>query len=352
MLALARTDDQPAHRRQLPIERVLEKLVGGYDVVVPQRSETNVGNGVERGPDIPGLSLTGRIVFPTQPLGLQAVRQGLEIEARVFRCDVAIVVHHLHGGVPGGVAAPTVLAIRRIVDRSAGLRADGIEMVWEAWASERGEESIGQDKVAGIGEVVGQVVLGVLGVGEVVAVLVPSGNEVKLVHGAAVDGLDGALEGVADVSGGPVGSVAQGNHISGRDPAGGGAIGAGKSAEVVVKGAILLNEKNNVPDLFETLVVGPVFPAFSMMRLLSVSILAEGRIAEEKHQRGQAAQRRGETNNVCPSGHDLPPSCLLGRNTSPRLLQHVSAAKVARALLREGPRQAPAAEETLPKDAL
>ncbi len=122
MLAAGPRHD-PADRRQVSIQGILLELGIGHDMLRPELRESDMGDGVERRPDIARLTLLRRIVPPAVPFRLQAIGQRLEVKARGREALHPFFVHHLHVRALVSVAAPLVPAVSRVVDRASGLRA-------------------------------------------------------------------------------------------------------------------------------------------------------------------------------------------------------------------------------------
>src|SRR5439155_9039178 len=116
---------------------------------------------------------------------------------------------------------------------------------------DRREEVVVEHKMPGVGPVVGDVARPHLHVGMVHAQGLRAGDAVKVVHPAIVVGQVGGPGGVADVGGDLIGGFSQRHDRAGRGAAGGGAVGAGEAAEVVVEGMVLLDDKDDVIDLVE-----------------------------------------------------------------------------------------------------
>src|SRR5262249_16935882 len=109
-----------------------------------------MGDRVERRPDVSRLALSWSIILPAKSSVFQFVRECAEIEAGIFRCNLALVIHHLHRGILGRVTAPTPRGLIWVIDGSSGLGADRIKMIGEAGPGQGREEFVRQNKVAGI----------------------------------------------------------------------------------------------------------------------------------------------------------------------------------------------------------
>ncbi len=98
---------------------------------------------------------------------------------------------------------------------------------------------IGQNKVVGVGKIVGYIGLDELCVSKIVAADIPTRNEVELVHLPAIDRGQSTIPTVADVTWSPVGFVAQRDYLAVGNYSAGGAAGPRESSEIIVEGAIL-----------------------------------------------------------------------------------------------------------------
>jgi len=125
-------------------------------------------------------------------------------------------------------------------------------MIGKAGSRERREHIVGQNEVAGIAEIIWDVALLKLRIGEVVAVYVTvcsvAADEVELVHRAAVDREMRTHPVMSNVAGCVVGFVKKRNDLASRNFAGSCAVGSRKSAEVTVEAAILFNDEDDMLD--------------------------------------------------------------------------------------------------------
>jgi len=112
------------------------------------------------------------------------------------------------------------------------------------------KEGVGQDKVARIGKVVRNIGFGVPSISAVFTVNGGPGDEVESIHRAVVNSEDGALERMVYFRG-MVRRMAELNPLARRNLSEGRTVGASKGTEIVVKGVVLLDHKNDMLDLLQ-----------------------------------------------------------------------------------------------------
>ena len=128
-----------------------------------------------------------------------------------------------------------------IVDYAPRLGGNRIEIVGSTGAVDRREIVIRQDELARIGPVIGNVLFGHLRVRAQGAA-----DQVEFVHLAAIDSLEGAGPAVTKSLLIYIRHRSQRNHLASGGEAAGGAIGFGKSAEVIVEGMVFFNDEHGV----------------------------------------------------------------------------------------------------------
>ena len=152
----------------------------------------------------------------------------------------------------GGVVAHLGRAVRavdvlRVVDDPVVLRSDRVHVFRRGRPVHRREEVVGQDEVIGVGPIVGHLRAAELVVaGEVRAIK----DRVEPVHLPAVDGEDPRVEPVRDVVGLDVRRAVQrdrdGLALRVQPVAHRGPVGARVRPEIVVEGAVLLDDEHDV----------------------------------------------------------------------------------------------------------
>src|SRR5262249_13644697 len=149
--AVPAADHDPADRGEAAFHRVRDELRWRNDVFGPPRGQADVADRIERRPDVPALVLTWSVVSPRDPRLLEAIRQGWELKAGVDLGSRAVVIENCNPSRGLRVATPAVVVIR-VVDRVAGLSADGVQVIRKARPGQRGKHVIGKREVTGVGE--------------------------------------------------------------------------------------------------------------------------------------------------------------------------------------------------------
>ena len=137
----------------------------------------------------------------------------------------------------------------RNIDNAIRCGADGVKMIGETVGVSRGKHVIAESKRLRIGPVVGDVGLLHLSVGNEFVVLVRANVEVESVHLSAINTGEGAKPSVAKVLRCSICGVSEGYDLAVGNHACAGAIGSGEQSKVVIKAAILPDQKDNVLNL-------------------------------------------------------------------------------------------------------
>src|ERR1700694_5961838 len=122
-------------------------------------------------------------------------------------------------------------------------------MIGEARPLQRRKHVIGKNKIARIGEVVRDIGLPHLSIGQHGPVQVPVCYQVETVHLASVDCPEGVPPTMANVKCKSVRTGSERNYSALGRPAHGDSVSPGKSAKVSVERAILLDDKYNMLNL-------------------------------------------------------------------------------------------------------
>ena len=170
-----------------------------------------------------------------------------EVEARVRRRHRPRAIDHWHGGAIVGITPPDEGI--RIVDRTAGLRRDGVQVIWKTRPGERRKHVIRQGKVLGVAPVVRDIEVPELRHAQEVVPDIPVCHKVESIHPATVHCPPRILPVVADVADHAVGCVPQVDPLTRGHHPGRRAVGAGKGAEVCIERAVLFDDEDDVLNL-------------------------------------------------------------------------------------------------------
>src|ERR1035437_4855760 len=138
-----------------------------------------------------------------------------------------------------------------IGDHAAVLRGYGYEVVGEGRSQDSRKEVVVQGEVTGVGPVIGDIALVHLGVGMFYAERERPGKPIKGVHAAVIGGLGGGGGTVSDVRIHLIRRLHQPYGAARGRAAGGGSVGSGEAAEIIIEGVIFLNDEDDVVYLRE-----------------------------------------------------------------------------------------------------
>src|ERR1700682_5292968 len=209
-----------------------------------------MANRIQSGPHVALLAFGRSVILPGDARSLQFVGAGLEIETGKLIGQVAIVIQNLHRRVRGGVTSPsnviTSHATRRIVDRATGLRSHGIQMIRKAGAGQRRKHVIGKNNILRVGPIVRDVGLVKLSKSKKIAVLVRPMDQIELVHIFSVHAGERIEPSMFYIARQSVRSMTKRYDLTSGDFGGGGAVGSGKRPKIMVEGAILFDDENDM----------------------------------------------------------------------------------------------------------